>query len=316
MPLRRQHIPVQTLKRGSKNKLFNHISRYLHCRCSGLHVVATMEQEARDGRSNSIGKPRTTIRTVDLCMKTVCQTDILHYFLKVNSTQQLLLWLHYRCQERIERGVNVEVNTDRLTILQNMLDEVEEGLRGDRYNNLRDSCIAMPDLTDDENSPRHGVSDQQLHLEWERSRIDYEYALERRKRMRRYRHCTWKKLQMLSCGWRCITRMELTEIPLMFLRENDSTMLTCLELTWSPRGYTQRMNSEKAQRGLTWSLVHKWESLVSQWSDILLLKWISTKGGLAELVVLLLKVETLRRELSEYHLSSGGVCRCFSATSP
>lgn len=71
-----------------------------------------------------------------------------------------------------------------------MLRDVEEGWRGDRNDNLRDSCIAMADLTEDETSPRHDASDQQLHLEWERCRIDYENEVERRERMQRYRHCS------------------------------------------------------------------------------------------------------------------------------
>jgi len=79
--------------------------------------------------------------------------------------EAMLVWLHFRCQERIHRGNNVLVNSERRNGLVEMIHMFMDQPSGDQHRHMKDSLIAMTDLTDNEESPRFRHTEQQVRDE-------------------------------------------------------------------------------------------------------------------------------------------------------
>lgn len=102
----------------------------------------------------------------------------------------ILVWMNYRCQMRMNRGHNAAFYTLKKDTFDEMLMLCADGLEGDDLANMRESILSLTDLSDDEESPRHNVGDQQLHHEIAQCNADYDEAYENRQaraRTERYR---------------------------------------------------------------------------------------------------------------------------------
>ena len=66
----------------------------------------------------------------------------------------MLVWLYFRCQDRISRGNKPLENTERMNGLTQMIHLLMDEPTRENQEHLKESLIAMCDLTDDENSPR------------------------------------------------------------------------------------------------------------------------------------------------------------------
>ena len=74
----------------------------------------------------------------------------------------MLVWLYFRCQARIRRENNVLVNAERMNGLSEMIHMFMDHTTDERHNQMKESLIAMTDLTDDERSPRFQFNEQQV----------------------------------------------------------------------------------------------------------------------------------------------------------
>jgi hypothetical protein len=74
----------------------------------------------------------------------------------------MLVWLYFRCQARIRRENNVLVNAERMNGLSEMIHMFMDHTTDERHNQMKESLIAMTDLTDDEGSPRFQFNEQQV----------------------------------------------------------------------------------------------------------------------------------------------------------
>eukprot|EP00435_Cladocopium_sp_Y103_P053846 s3048_g17.t1 len=80
------------------------------------------------------------------------------------NPEGILVWMHKRCADRVNGGLRVSRNAAaRRDIIAGMLRDCGRGLGyDDRFANMVDNVIAMEDLTDDEQSPTHVMSEQQV----------------------------------------------------------------------------------------------------------------------------------------------------------
>ena len=74
----------------------------------------------------------------------------------------MLVWLYFRCQDRIARGNKPVENTERMNGLTQMIHLLMDEPTRENQEHLNESLIAMCDLTDDENSPRWNFNEQQV----------------------------------------------------------------------------------------------------------------------------------------------------------
>ena len=77
----------------------------------------------------------------------------------------MLVWLYFRCQARVRRENNSLVNAERmngLAELIHMFMDHPSGPSDEQHTHMKESLIAMTDLTDDERSPRFQFSEQQV----------------------------------------------------------------------------------------------------------------------------------------------------------
>ena len=74
----------------------------------------------------------------------------------------MLVWLYFRCQARIRRENNALANAERMNGLSEMIHMFMDHTTDERHNQMKESLIAMTDLTDDERSPRFQFSEQQV----------------------------------------------------------------------------------------------------------------------------------------------------------
>jgi hypothetical protein len=94
----------------------------------------------------------------------------------------ILVWLHKRCELRVRRDYKVIQNRMRMQTLSEMLHVCLAGMNETQTQTMRDSLIAMNDLSDDENSPRHQVSESQFLLQVQQTYQAYEIAASRIRR--------------------------------------------------------------------------------------------------------------------------------------
>ena len=78
----------------------------------------------------------------------------------------ILVWLRRRCELRVERGTKTKVihNRYRMDVLTDMLRVCWTGMTESATQTMRDNLAAMYDLSDDEQSPRFGTSEETFHL--------------------------------------------------------------------------------------------------------------------------------------------------------
>ena len=88
----------------------------------------------------------------------------------------ILVWLHKRCELRVRRDYKVIQNRMRMQTLSEMLHVCLAGMIETQTQTMRDSLTAMNDLSDDENSPRHQVSESQFLLQVQQTYQAYEIA--------------------------------------------------------------------------------------------------------------------------------------------
>ena len=94
----------------------------------------------------------------------------------------ILVWLHKRCELRVRRDYKVIQNRMRMQTLSEMLHVCLAGMNETQTQTMRDSLIAMNDLSDDENSPRHQVPESQFLLQVQQTYQAYEIAASRIRR--------------------------------------------------------------------------------------------------------------------------------------
>ena len=94
----------------------------------------------------------------------------------------ILVWLHKRCELRVRRDYKVIQNRMRMQTLSEMLHVCLAGMNESQTQTMRDNLIAMNDLSDDENSPRHQVPESQFLLQVQQTYQAYVIAASRIRR--------------------------------------------------------------------------------------------------------------------------------------
>eukprot|EP00435_Cladocopium_sp_Y103_P021232 s4161_g5.t1 len=77
----------------------------------------------------------------------------------------VLIWLCHRCQLRINRDNKPILNMMRMNELRGMMNMCTDGLSQDQNEHLKESLLAISDLSEDEGSPTHGNSEQAVKTE-------------------------------------------------------------------------------------------------------------------------------------------------------
>eukprot|EP00435_Cladocopium_sp_Y103_P002940 s3063_g1.t1 len=77
----------------------------------------------------------------------------------------VLVWLSHRCQLRINRNSKPILNVMRMNELNEMMNMCMDGLTQAQSVNLKESWLAISDLSEDETSPTHGNSEQAVKTE-------------------------------------------------------------------------------------------------------------------------------------------------------
>ena len=98
-----------------------------------------------------------------------------HVFFKPEG---ILLWMHSRCEGRVNRGVREARNAVRRDLIASMIRECRDGLEGDRFANMSGNTMAMTDLTDDENCPNHNISQDEVLAATQRFQDAFDAAME------------------------------------------------------------------------------------------------------------------------------------------
>ena len=94
----------------------------------------------------------------------------------------ILVWLHKRCELRVRRDYKVIQNRMRMQTLSEMLHVCLAGMNATQTQTMRDNLTAMSDLSDDENSPRHQVPENQFLVQVQQAYQAYEIGLSRVRR--------------------------------------------------------------------------------------------------------------------------------------
>ena len=74
----------------------------------------------------------------------------------------LLIWMCHRCEERIRRDNKPLLNTVRKDELKTMTRMCMDGKTYDQSQNLKESLLAITDLSDDETSPRFNMTEERV----------------------------------------------------------------------------------------------------------------------------------------------------------
>eukprot|EP00435_Cladocopium_sp_Y103_P013694 s705_g3.t1 len=74
----------------------------------------------------------------------------------------VLIWLYHRSELRIARDNKPILNTMRMNELSQMMHLCMDGVSPDDTENMKDSMLALSDLSDDETSPTHGASEDSV----------------------------------------------------------------------------------------------------------------------------------------------------------
>ena len=77
----------------------------------------------------------------------------------------IIVWLHHRCEKRISRGNKPTMNGLRKQTLVEMISACARGMSERKKLQMRQNLHSMHDLTDDEESPRFGMSDIEVRNE-------------------------------------------------------------------------------------------------------------------------------------------------------
>eukprot|EP00435_Cladocopium_sp_Y103_P033238 s948_g8.t1 len=77
----------------------------------------------------------------------------------------VIIWLYDRCEKRVNRSNKPILNGFRQRTLKEMMHKCMRGLIGPEKQQMKENLLAMTDLTDDEESPRFGMRDEQVHTE-------------------------------------------------------------------------------------------------------------------------------------------------------
>ena len=89
----------------------------------------------------------------------------------------MLVWLHHRVRARILRQNSPIKNGQRLTGLTEMVHLVMDNPNPAVHLHMKDSLIAMYDLSEDEQSPRHGFSESQVLNDIGEAHVAYSVAM-------------------------------------------------------------------------------------------------------------------------------------------
>eukprot|EP00435_Cladocopium_sp_Y103_P064535 s164_g26.t1 len=74
----------------------------------------------------------------------------------------VLIWMCHRCEERILRDNKPLLNTIRKDELTGMARMCMDGLTDEQSQHLKESLLAMTDLSDDDTSPRYNMTEEQV----------------------------------------------------------------------------------------------------------------------------------------------------------
>ena len=98
----------------------------------------------------------------------------------------ILVWMYHRCEARARRNNNRVVNGFRMETLQQMIRVCYcfEGMSESESQNMLDNVVAMTDLTDDENSPRHQMAMDEKETEIFQAFQAYQVGLDLVRRIR------------------------------------------------------------------------------------------------------------------------------------
>ena len=98
----------------------------------------------------------------------------------------MLVWMYHRCEARARRSNNRVVNGFRMETLQQMIRVCYcfEGMSESESQNMLDNVVAMTDLTDDENSPRHQMAMDEKETEIFQAFQAYQVGLDLVRRIR------------------------------------------------------------------------------------------------------------------------------------
>eukprot|EP00435_Cladocopium_sp_Y103_P017049 s2646_g4.t1 len=89
----------------------------------------------------------------------------------------VLIWLYHRSELRIARDNKPILNTMRMNELSQMMHLCMDGLSPDEAENMKDSLLALSDLSDDETSPTHGASEESVRTSFAQAYQAYQIGM-------------------------------------------------------------------------------------------------------------------------------------------
>eukprot|EP00435_Cladocopium_sp_Y103_P021774 s2332_g5.t1 len=90
----------------------------------------------------------------------------------------IIAWLHDRCEKRISRGNKRVLNGFRKETLKEMISLCVRGMTNAEQTQMRENLHSMQDLTDDEESPRFGMSDAEVGNEVQQAVQAFDFGLD------------------------------------------------------------------------------------------------------------------------------------------
>eukprot|EP00435_Cladocopium_sp_Y103_P009035 s4349_g2.t1 len=90
----------------------------------------------------------------------------------------VIVWLHDRCEKRVNRNNKPILNGFRKRTLKEMIHMCIRGMTSAETEQMKENLLAMTDLTDDEESPRFGMRDEQVHTECQQAIQAYDFGID------------------------------------------------------------------------------------------------------------------------------------------
>eukprot|EP00435_Cladocopium_sp_Y103_P074392 s107_g48.t1 len=90
----------------------------------------------------------------------------------------VIVWLYDRCEKRISRGNKPMLNGFRKQTLKEMTSLCVRGMTNAEQTQMRENLHSMHDLTDDEESPRFGMSDAEVGTEVQQAVQAFDFGLD------------------------------------------------------------------------------------------------------------------------------------------
>ena len=118
-----------------------------------------------------VSRYRTTNRSLGLKFPQTLSDPIVR-------AEGIIVWLHHRCEKRISRGNKPTTNELRKQTLVEMISACSRGMSEREKLQMRESLHSMHDLTDDEESPRFGMSDNQVRDECRQAVQAFDFGMD------------------------------------------------------------------------------------------------------------------------------------------